>query len=68
MDNPTRFELEEAITACWNTSDDLELIASGAESGDDALLNALIGVKELHDRRLQRVFNIFEQLIKTRQL
>jgi hypothetical protein len=68
MENPTRFDLEDAITACWHTSDDIELIARGAESGDDALLNALIGVKELHDRRLQRVFNIFEQLIATRQL
>jgi hypothetical protein len=36
MDNVTRFELEEAITACWHTSDDLELIARSAESGDDA--------------------------------
>jgi hypothetical protein len=68
MDNVTRFELEEAITACWNTSDDLELIARSAEGGDDALLNALIGVKELHDRRLQRVLDIFEQLVTTRQI
>jgi hypothetical protein len=68
MADVTRFELEEAITACWNTSDDIELIARGAESGDDALLNVLIGVKELHDRRLQRVLDVFEQLVKTRQL
>ena len=54
--------------ACWNTADDIELIASGAERGEDALLNALIGLKELHDRRVQRVFDIFEQLVKTRQL
>ena len=63
-----RFTLEAAIMACWNTADDIELIASGAERGEDALLNALIGLKELHDRRVQRVFDIFEQLVKTRQL
>ena len=68
MDSPTRFDLEEAIMACYHTADDLELIASGAEKAEDALLNALIGVKELHERRLQRVLDIFEQLVKTRQL
>jgi hypothetical protein len=68
MDNVTRFELEEAIMACWHTSDDLELIARGAEHGDDSLLNALIGLKELHDKRAQRVLDIFEQLVTTRQI
>ena len=60
----TRFDLEEAITACWNTSDDIDLIASRAPE-DDKTLNAIIGLKELHDKRVQRVFDILEALVKS---
>jgi hypothetical protein len=63
-----RFELEEAIMACWNTADDLKLVTQqildGADDKDN-LANALIGIQELHNLRCQRVFDIFESLIET---
>ena len=63
-----RFELEDAIMACWHTSDDLKLVAQqildGADDKDN-LANALIGIQELHNLRCQRVFDIFEALITT---
>ena len=61
-----RFELEDAIMACWHTSDDLKLVAQQILDGaddKDSLSNALIGIQELHNLRCQRVFDIFEALI-----
>ncbi len=63
-----RFELEDAIMACWHTSDDLKLVAQQILDGaddPDSLANALIGIQELHNLRCQRVFDIFETLITT---
>jgi hypothetical protein len=63
-----RFELEDAIMACWHTSDDLKLVAQQILDGaddPDSLANALIGIQELHNLRCQRVFDIFEALITT---
>ena len=63
-----RFELEDAIMACWHTSDDLKLVAQQILDGaddTDSLANALIGIQELHNLRCQRVFDIFEALITT---
>ena len=63
-----RFELEDAIMACWHTSDDLKLVAQQILDGADdtaSLANALIGIQELHNLRCQRVFDIFEALITT---
>lgn len=65
----TRFDLETAISACWNTVDDLDLvIEAGDESDNDIRLNNLIGLKAICTLRLQRVTDIFEELIATRQL
>jgi hypothetical protein len=65
-----RFDLEAAIVDCSRVSDDLKLMveeisdgAIDATNNCDAVLNALIGIQELHDRRYDRLFNIFEQLI-----
>ena len=62
-----RFELEDAIMACWHTSDDLKLVTQqileGADDKDN-LANALIGIQELHNLRCQRVFDIFSTLVE----
>lgn len=61
-----RFELEDAITACFQTTDDLKLVTGQVLDGEgapDALANALIGIQELHALRCQKVFDIFEALI-----
>lgn len=62
-----RFELEDAIMACWNTADDLKLLTQQVLDGEDDsdnLSNALLGLQALHELRCQRVFNIFEALIE----
>ena len=65
----TRFDLETAISACWNTADDIDLIIeAGDEADSDTRINNLIGLKAICALRLQRVTDIFEELIETRQL
>jgi len=62
-----RFTLETAITACFNTSEDLKLVTERVLEGNttpDMLANTLIGIHELHELRCQRAFDIFETLIK----
>jgi hypothetical protein len=63
-----RFELETAIMACFNTSEDLKLVTERVLEGGastDMLANTLIGIHELHELRCQRVFDIFEALINS---
>jgi hypothetical protein len=62
-----RFELEDAISACFNTTADLKLVTGRVLDGEttpDMLANTLIGIQELHDLRCQRVFDIFEALVE----
>lgn len=65
-----RFDLEQAIMTCWNTADDLDILAESVlEDGldEDAVSNALLGLKQLHHLRMARLWNIFEYLVETRQ-
>jgi hypothetical protein len=59
--------LEEAITACFNTTEDLKLITGRVLDGEttpDMLANTLIGIQELHELRCQKVWDIFSTLIE----
>lgn len=65
-----RFDLEQAIMACWHTTDDLDLLAENlladAKVEDVELFaNALIGLRQLHDLRVKKVFDIFEDMIES---
>lgn len=62
-----RFDLENAIMACWNTVDDIRLLAE-SELPEEELLNGLVGLERLHDLRCKKVFDIFEKLIETRAI
>ena len=60
-----RFDLEQAIMACWSTTDDIKLIAEkSSDMSEDELLNGLIGLERLHHLRCERAFDIFEELLK----
>lgn len=62
----TRFDLEQALTACWGTKDDLEMIYEEALEGEslkEDLANALLGLARLHDMRSAKAFRIFEELV-----
>lgn len=64
-----RFDLEQAIMAAWGTCEDLDLIFRRfyewhEDMSVDDLANLIIGIKELHQIRCQRVWDIFETLIR----
>ena len=64
-----RFDLEEAMSNLHQIGEDIETIIyaigdSPIKHTEDQLLNMLIGIKQLHDTRYQKMWNVFEQLIK----
>ncbi len=66
-----RFDLEQAIMACWSTADDLDLLVDAVlneEMDSDGLSDALLGLQRLHALRAKKVFDIFEALIEARQI
>jgi hypothetical protein len=67
----SRFELEQAIMSCWNTCEDIKLLSNKVLDGDltdDDISNTLIGMEKLHDMRCERVFDIFEELVRNGNL
>ena len=64
-----RFELEDAMSNLHQIGEDIETIIyaigdSPIKHTEDQLLNMLIGIKQLHDTRYQKMGNTFEQLIQ----
>ena len=64
-----RFKLEDAMSDLHQIGEDIETIIyaigdSPIKHTEDQLLNMLIGMKQLHDTRYQKMWGIFEQLIK----
>ena len=64
-----RFELEDSMSNLHQTGEDIEtmIYAIGdcpIKHTEDQLLNMLIGMKQLHDTRYQKMWDTFEQLIK----
>jgi len=68
-----RFELEQFILAMWSTKEDIDLLAqqymdNRASMSEDDIANAMIGISTLHDMRSQRVFSLFEDMIKDKEI
>lgn len=68
-----RFDLEDAIGDMANTSSDIETViyAIGDSPNaltEDQLLNMLIGMKQMHEIRYQKMWATFEELIKNKKL
>ena len=68
-----RFDLEEAIVQMAQLPNDIDTIIYAVGDApepatEDELLNMLIGVKQLHETRYQKMWSIFEELIKQENL
>jgi hypothetical protein len=68
-----RFDLEEAIGQMAQLPNDIDTIIYAVGDApepatEDELLNMLIGVKQLHETRYQKMWGIFEELIKQKDL
>ena len=71
MKQYNRFDLEQAIMTAWNaTESDIEGIGymhfdnPDGPLSEDELMNALTGLKQNHNFRMQKVWDVFEQIIK----
>jgi hypothetical protein len=63
-----RFDLEQHIMQAWITSEDLDLFLwklmdSPDEMTEDEIANMLIGIKAIHDARMHKLWNTFEELL-----
>ena len=64
-----RFDLEDAMSALHGMSDDIDTILHSymdakVRPTEDEMGNMLIGAKALHNARYQKMFEVFEELIK----
>ena len=65
-----KFDLEQAIMVAWTTSEDIKLLLEAVcerVQTTDEIANVLIGIQSLHDMRCQKLFDIYETLIRERK-
>lgn len=69
-----RFDLEQEIMNCWRVTDDIDSVAHfvgqiNLDAKDqDAILNMLLGMKQLYDVKFQVMFETFEELVHAGEL
>jgi len=67
-----QFELEQGILNCWNIVDDISVVneyllehAGFSETKEvDKISNMLIGLESLYQVKFEKVFSMFEQVIR----
>ena len=69
----TRFELEDAIKRLWSSDQYVETVFKyyydrQGEVDVEEMANALLGIKQLIHMRGELAFEIFEKLVKEKQL
>ena len=68
-----RFDLEDAMSNLHQIGEDIETIMyaigdSPIKHSEDQILNMLIGMKQMHETRYQKMWNIFENLIANKTI
>lgn len=69
-----RFDLEEDIMGVWNTENDLDTIlyrildSSDGPCSEDEIANMILGLKEIHKSRCLKLWDTFENMIKTERI
>ena len=66
-----RFNLEEEIQNVWQTKDDLNAVTErimedtvSDSMTSDQITNVLIGLSELHETRMWKLWNVFETMVR----
>lgn len=68
-----RFDLEQYIMQAWITSEDLDLFLwklmdSPEKMSEDDIANMIIGIKALHDARMNKLWHCFEELLAMKKI
>ena len=65
-------DLEDKIMKVWNTSDDLDTVLHFIDDAEvdpidfkDQLMNLIIGIQALHERKSKMLFEEFEKVLKS---
>lgn len=61
-----RFDFEQQILKCWNITEDLHTLAERYEH-DDELCNFILGIKNVYELRHDKLWEIFEHMVYTKQ-
>jgi len=75
MSEFTRFDLEQAIMRSWGTCEDIDDFIhtmfdssmKGKPSEDD-FMNAIMAIRNLHEARSIKLWDIFEECIQKREI
>ena len=72
MNSNTRIDLESAIMVAWQTSDDINLLFKHygdhpVPMTEDEVANALLGIKMLHDMRMEALMDTYCQKFELNQ-
>jgi hypothetical protein len=68
-----RFDLEQAIMSAWTTSEDIKLIWEQYYDGmdklsEDQVANLLLGLQEIHNLRCQKLWDIYEKMVREKKI
>jgi hypothetical protein len=69
-----RFDLEQEIMNCWHVTNDIDSVAKFVgeveldPKDQDAILNMLLGMKQLYEVKFQTMFEVFEALVHAGEL
>ena len=69
-----RFDLEQEIMNCWRVTDDIDSVAHFVgeiemdAKDQDAILNMLLGIKELYSVKFNVLFQTFDELVHAKEL
>jgi hypothetical protein len=65
-----RFDLETEIQNVWQTKDDLDAITErlyddpDGQMTEDEISNVLIGLSELHETRMKKLWRVFDTMVR----
>lgn len=65
-----RFDFEQAIMDAWTGINDIDIVMEAVVDGasQDEILNLLIGIKALQERKFQKVFSMLEAGVAERKI
>lgn len=66
-----RFDFEQMIMECWHITSDLEMLEEGVLEKDmttDQIVNVVSGLKHVYEMRFNKMWDLFEQLIRNGDL
>lgn len=64
----TRFDLEQEIMDCWGIVEDLDIVYHAHGDKDNELANVLLGLRTLYSLKFERLWDTFEDCVKTKKL